>query len=292
MYEDIEHEKAIHSGSGFLSVYPARLKHNSKRVLAKYIEVNLIDKEERIADFKQEVELLVRIRHPNLVHYLGATRRAPFVVVTELAQGITLRQFLKETMLPQQGVAFQAARVNIALQVARGMAALHEEQVLLIHGELSPDCILIDKGTMTAKVADFGLRDFRKQPNRHCLPRSFRRAPEQHLGLPLHPSVDVFNFGMILYELLEYEKAKLFWKKKTVSKKLQEGERPELDLSECYPKGVHALIERCWTQNWQERPSFGSIVSDLRKIATDLEKKLVTRPSPVIRRNSRGRHQG
>jgi len=205
-YEDIKREEKIHSGSGFSSVYLARLKQTSN-VLAKYIEPTLIDNDDSMASFKHEVELLVRIRHPNLVHYLGATTRPHFVVVTELAQGVTLRKFFKMKTLSQRDA------VHIALQVALAMASLHEEQVV-IHGELSPDCILIDEKTMTAKVADFGLRSFRKEPSRHCLPRMFRRAPEQHFGLPLHTSVDVFSFGMILYELLEYDKAQLFWKKK------------------------------------------------------------------------------
>jgi len=211
-------------------------------------------------------------------------------VVTELAQGVTLRKFLAQTTPFSQPDA-----VHLALQVALGMARLHEDELCVIHGELSPDCIVVDENTMTAKVLDFGLRRFRKEPNRRHSPRLCRRAPEQHLGLPLHTSVDVFAFGMILYDLLEYEKAQLFWKKKkskkeTASEKLQAGERPELRLSGSYPEGVHALVERCWTHNWQERPDFESIVSVLRKVDTDLQSNLL-RSTSIVRTNSKDRRR-
>jgi serine/threonine protein kinase len=285
-YEEIDRQDKIHSGSGFLSVYIAQLKTKSQRVLAKYIEVTLIDNDASIASFKEEVGLLARIRHPNLVHYLGATRRAPFVVVTEFARGVTLRKFF-ETRTPEQQDELRA--VHIALQIARGLAALHDEGALSMHGELTPDCILIDDTTMIAKVADFGLRKFRKEASR-ATPRWYRQAPEQHSGVE-HSSVDVFSFGMILWELLQYEEAKLFWKKSNhASRKLQEGKRPDLGLSEHYPKGVHALIKRCWLHNWQERPSFASIVADLQKIHSDLQKKQALSTRTIAGLHPRAEH--
>lgn len=259
-------------------------------MLAKYIEVTLIDNDSSIASFKEEVGLLARIRHPNLVSYLGATRRAPFVVVTELARGVTLRKFF-ETRTPEQQDEVHACStsVHIALQIARGLAALHDEGALAMHGELTPDCILIDEITMTAKVADFGLRKFRKEASR-ATRRWYRQAPEQHLGVE-HSSVDVFSFGMILWELLKYEDAKLFWKKSNhASKKLQEGKLPDLGLSQDYPKGVHALIKRCWLHNWQERPSFASIVADLQKIHSDLQKKQALSTRTIAGLDPRAEH--
>ena len=119
-----------------------------------------------------------------------------------------------------------------------------------------------------------------------------RRVPKQHLGLPLHSKVDVFAFGMILYDLLEYEKAQLFWKKPKLSKermasqKLQAGEHPELGLSASYLARIHALIMRCWAHKWQERPNFESIVLVLRKVDNDLRSNLL-RSTSIARTNSK-----
>ncbi|KAG0609106.1 hypothetical protein M758_8G158200 [Ceratodon purpureus] len=277
-YKDIVRgEKPLPGGSGFASVWPAHWKH-TEQVLAKYIEPTLIDNDNSIANFKQEVAILVRMQDKHLVSYLGATRQAPFVVVTEFAHGVTLRKFSSN----KTPLSLKDA-LSIALQVARGMRCLHEEDVTIIHGELSPDCILIDENNLTARIADFGMRSFRKPPHSHSTSRWYRRAPEQHLGLPLHTSVDVFSFGMILYDLFERENAQHFWKNKKASDILKNGGRPVLNSASCYPPGVKALVEKCWTKDWQERPSFGSIVSDLEKSATKLSR------SPSISRSSSSR---
>ena len=273
-YRDVVRgDKQIAGGSGFHSVWPAWWK-SSEQVLAKYIEVTRIDNDATIANFKREVALLVRMQHPNLVHYIGATTKAPFVVFTELAKGmIFLRKFLeKNTTMSHSDV------VHIALQVALGMASLHEEEVTVVHGELSPDCILIDAVNLTAKVADFGLRSFRNAPHK-WQPRYYRAAPEQHQAEILHTSVDVFSFGMILYELLEHDKAHNFWKNKKSADILGRGGRPPLDTAASYPTGMKNLIERCWVQEWDKRPNFGSIVADLQKMSTKLSRSNQTQLS-------------
>ncbi|KAG0557276.1 hypothetical protein KC19_11G116100 [Ceratodon purpureus] len=273
-YKDVVRgDRAIAGGSGFASVWPAWWK-NSEQVLAKYIEVTLIDNDASIAHFKREVGLLVRMQHPNLVHYIGATSKAPFVVFTELAKGmIFLRKFLEKNSTPSHPNA-----VYIALQVALGMASLHEEEVTVIHGELSPDCILIDAVSLTARVADFGLRSFRNLPHK-WQPRYFRAAPEQHQADTLHTSVDVFSFGMILYDLFEHDKAHHFWKKKNSADILRRGGRPTLDTASSYPSGMKNLIERCWAQDSEKRPSFGSIVADLQRMSTKLSRSNQSRLS-------------
>lgn len=266
-YKDVVRgDRAIAGGSGFASVWPAWWK-SSEQVLAKYIEVTLIDKDASIANFKREVALLVRMQHPNLVHYIGATSKAPFVVFTELAKGmIVLRKFLEKNTTLSHSDA-----IHIALLVALGIASLHEEEVTVVHGELSPDCILIDAVSLTARVADFGLRSFRNDPHK-WQPRYYRAAPEQHQAHTLHTSADVFSFGMILYELLEHEKAHHFWKNKKSADILRRGGRPALDTASSYPSGMKALIERCWAQEWEKRPSFGVIVADLQRMSTKLSR--------------------
>jgi serine/threonine protein kinase len=284
-YKDVVRgDKAIAGGSGFASVWPAWRK-SSEQVLAKYIEVTLIDKDTTIANFKREVGLLVRMQHPNLVHYIGATSKAPFVVFTELAKGmIFLRKFLEKNTTPSHPDA-----VYIALQVALGMASLHEEEVTVVHGELSPDCILIDAVSLTARVADFGLRSFRNPPHK-WQPRYFRAAPEQHQAHTLHTSVDVFSFGMVLYDLLEHEKAYCFWKNKRSADILRKGGRPALDTASSYPSGMKNLIERCWAQDWEKRPNFGSIVADLQRMSTKLSRSNRSQLSRSTSTSSSGSH--
>ena len=123
---------------------------------------------------------------------------------------------------------------------------------------------------MTARIANFGLRSFRTPPNK-WQPRWYQTTPEKHLGSFSHTSINVFSFGMILYELFEPEEAKTFWKKKT-SNTILKGGRPKLALASSYPKGLRELIERCWTQIPQEQPSIGSIISELEEMADHLSR--------------------
>lgn len=105
-----------------------------------------------IARFKHKMTLLVRMQYSNLMHYLGARSKAHFVVITELAKDtIPYRKFLEQNTLSHVHAS------HIAKQVALDMASLHEEEVTVIHCELSLECILINSKTMEARVADLGL---------------------------------------------------------------------------------------------------------------------------------------
>ncbi|KAF3630813.1 putative TMV resistance protein N-like [Capsicum annuum] len=102
--------------------------------------------------FQQEVMMLSRLKHPNIVRFIGACRK-PMVwcIVTEYAKGGSVRQFL--TKRQNRAVPLKLA-VRQALDVARGMEYVHG--LNLIHRDLKSDNLLI-AADKSIKIADFGV---------------------------------------------------------------------------------------------------------------------------------------
>ncbi|GFP92028.1 probable serine/threonine-protein kinase ddb_g0271538 [Phtheirospermum japonicum] len=100
-----------------------------KRTLSSLSDDRLI-----IKDFKHEVNLLVKLRHPNIVQFLGAvTEKKPLMLVAKYLKGGDLHQYLKE-----KGALNPTTAINFALDIARGMSYLHSEPNVVIHRDLKP----------------------------------------------------------------------------------------------------------------------------------------------------------
>ncbi|PKU85642.1 Serine/threonine-protein kinase CTR1 [Dendrobium catenatum] len=128
-----------------------------KRILPALSDDRLV-----IQDFRHEVNLLVKLRHPNIVQFLGAvTDRRPLMLITEYLRGGDLHQFLKE-----KGSLSPSTAINFALDIARGVAYLHNEPNVIIHRDLKPrNVLLVNSNADHLKVGDFGLSKLIKVQN-------------------------------------------------------------------------------------------------------------------------------
>jgi serine/threonine protein kinase len=102
--------------------------------------------------FVQEVMMLSRLSHPNIVRFIGACRKSiVWCIITEYAKGGSVRQFLARRQ--NKSVPLRLA-VKQALDVARGMAYVHA--LGFIHRDLKSDNLLI-AADKSIKIADFGV---------------------------------------------------------------------------------------------------------------------------------------
>ncbi|KAL9665552.1 hypothetical protein QQ045_020973 [Rhodiola kirilowii] len=235
-----------------------------KRILPSLSEDRLV-----IQDFRHEVNLLVKLRHPNIVQFLGAvTERKPLMLITEYLRGGDLHQYLKE-----KGSLLPLTAVNFALDIARGIAYLHNEPYVVIHRDLKPrNVLLVNTNADHLKVGDFGLSKLMKVQNAHDVYKmtgetgSYRyMAPEVFKHRKYDKKVDVFSFAMILYEMIEGDPPMSNYEPYEAAKYVADGHRPVF-RSKGWTGGLKELTEQCWAADMNQRPAFLEILKRLEKI--------------------------
>ncbi|KAL6652307.1 hypothetical protein ACP70R_011232 [Stipagrostis hirtigluma subsp. patula] len=186
---------------GFSTVYLASL--SSTRLGAVKVSCS----SERLhRAFRQELDVLLSLRHPHIVRLLGyCDERDEGVLVFEYAPNGDLHQRLRggADALPW------ARRVAVALQVATALEYLHESrQPAVIHGDIKASNVLLD-ANMDAKLCDFGFAHVGISATVGGRPsaRAVMGSPgyvDPHLlrsGVATKKS-DVYSFGVLLLELL------------------------------------------------------------------------------------------
>ncbi|XP_027939981.1 probable receptor-like protein kinase At1g80640 isoform X2 [Vigna unguiculata] len=193
-------ESNILGEGGFGCVYKARLEDNLEVAVKKLHCENPCAEQE----FENEVELLSKIQHPNVISLLGCSSNEDTrIIVYELMHNGSL-----ETQLhgPSHGSALTwHLRMKIALDTARGLKYLHEHcYPAVIHRDLKSSNILLDI-KFNAKLSDFGLAITNGTQNKNNIKLSGTLgyvAPEYLLDGKLTDKSDVYAFGVVLLELL------------------------------------------------------------------------------------------
>ncbi|CAD5166256.1 unnamed protein product [Musa acuminata subsp. malaccensis] len=236
------------------------------QVAVKRFNEDIIADEDKVKAFRDELALLQQIRHPNVVQFLGAvTQSSPMMIVTEYLPKGDLRAFLK-----REGAQTPASAVRYALDIARGMNYLHEHKPeAIIHRDLEPSNILLDD-TGHLKVADFDVskllkvaKTAREDRPLTCLDACKYVAPEVFRNEEYDTKVDVFAFSLILQEMIEGCPPFCYMQDADVPKAYASNERPPFRTQKLYAHGLKELIERCWSQDPAERPTFNEIIDRL-----------------------------
>nr|BAJ96847.1 predicted protein [Hordeum vulgare subsp. vulgare] len=218
--------------------------------------------------FNTEIVTLYRLHHRNVIKLIGACRSKPVVcVITEFLSGGSLRAFLhkqEHRSLPLDKI------ISVGLDIAHGMGYIHSQGI--VHRDVKPENIIFDRDCC-AKIVDFGIAC----EEAYCDPLAndpgtFRwMAPEMMKHKPYGRKVDVYSFGLILWEMLTgsvpYEDLTPFQAAFAVFDK---NVRPPIPAT-C-PAALRVLIEQCWTLQADKRPEFWQIVQLLEKFKMVLER--------------------
>ncbi|XP_062168394.1 serine/threonine/tyrosine-protein kinase HT1-like [Alnus glutinosa] len=218
--------------------------------------------------FISEVALLFLLRHPNIITFIAACKKPPvFCIITEYLAGGSLRKYLHHQ--EPHSVPLNLV-LKLALDIARGMQYLHSQGVL--HRDLKSENLLLGED-MCVKVADFGISCLESQcGSTKGFTGTYRwMAPEMIKEKQHTKKVDVYSFGIVLWELLTaltpFDNMTPEQAAFAVS---QKNARPPLPPT-C-PVALSHLINRCWSSNPDKRPHFDEIVSTLESYGESLER--------------------
>ncbi|XP_027168793.1 chitin elicitor receptor kinase 1-like [Coffea eugenioides] len=185
---------------GFGSVYYAELR-GEKAAIKK---MDLKAKREFVA----ELRVLTHVHHQNLVRLIGYCVKGSLFLVYEYIDNGNLSQHLRGS---GSDTLSWSSRVQIAVDSARGLEYIHEHTIpAYIHRDIKSVNILIDKD-FRAKVADFGLAKLVEvggsSLQSHLVGTFGYMAPEYANCGTVSPKVDVYAFGVMLYELISAKAA-------------------------------------------------------------------------------------
>ncbi|CAN6194131.1 unnamed protein product [Urochloa humidicola] len=211
--------------------------------------------------FNSEVAFLSRLYHPNIVQFIAACKKPPvYCIITEYMSQGTLRMYLNK----KDPYSLSAETIlKLALDISRGMEYLHGQGV--IHRDLKSQNLLLND-EMRVKVADFGTSclETKCQATKGNKGTYRWMAPEMTKEKPYTRKVDVYSFGIVLWELttclLPFQGMTPVQAAYAASEK---NLRPPLSTS-C-PPVLNNLIKKCWSANPARRPEFSYIVSVLEK---------------------------
>ncbi|MBA0625166.1 hypothetical protein Gotri_011601 [Gossypium trilobum] len=221
---------------------------------------------ERFKEFLREVAIMKRLRHPNIVLFMGAVTQPPNLsIVTEyLSRGSLFRLLHKPGV---REVLDERRRLSMAYDVAKGMNYLHRHNPPIVHRDLKSPNLLVDK-KYTVKVCDFGLS--RLKANTFLSSKSAAgtpewMAPEVLRDEPSNEKSDVYSFGVILWELATLQQP---WGNLNPAQVVAavgfRGKR--LDIPRDLNPQVAAIIEDCWANEPWKRPSFSNIMERLKSL--------------------------
>ncbi|KAF1881082.1 hypothetical protein Lal_00023115 [Lupinus albus] len=215
--------------------------------------------------FMKEVTFLPRLHHQNVVKFIAACKdnNNAYCVLTEYVSGGSFRSYLnklKSKPMPLKKI------LGFSLDIAHGMEYIHSQGI--IHRDLKPDNVLVGED-YHLKVADFGIAcDASKK--RDSWSGTYRwMAPEMIKKKPYGRKVDVYSFGLMLWEMVTgtvpYKGMTPLQVAFAVSDK---NSRPEIP-SNC-PYVFRDLIQKCWDMKPEKRPEFWQIVQVLEKFDQSL----------------------
>lgn len=185
---------------GFGAVYYAELR--GEKAAIKKMDMQATH------EFLAELKVLTHVHHLNLVRLIGYCTESSLFLVYEFIENGNLSQHLRGTGYEPLS---WAERVQIALDSARGLEYIHEHTVpVYIHRDIKSANILIDKNSR-AKVADFGLTKLTEVGGASLQTRvvgTFGYMPPEYARYgDVSPKVDVYAFGVVLYELISAKDA-------------------------------------------------------------------------------------
>lgn len=252
-FEDIEELNFLGSGATacvFLGIY-----NEEKVAVKKFKDVN---------PTLMETRQIRSLSHENIVRFLGVCTKPPvYCIVMEYCPK-SLHEIIKDTRIPPTQMC------EYARQIANGMQYLHSKSQ--VHRDLKSPNVLMAQDGNTLKISDFGTaRSFGTKSTTMSFCGSVAwMSPEMVRSEPCTQKVDVWSYGVVLWELLTGE---------IPYQGVDQGaiiygigtESLHLPVPTTAPLGFSLLLKQCWNAHAKHRPEFRQILLHLEILQDDDE---------------------
>ncbi|KAK0419261.1 hypothetical protein QR680_014047 [Steinernema hermaphroditum] len=238
--------------------------------------------------FKNEVAVLKKIRHANVLLFMGVIRKPFLGIVTQWCEGSSLYRHIH---VNEPKVDFSmAAIIEICKQIGQGMNYLHSKNI--IHRDLKSNNIFLTEDS-SVKIGDFGLATVKSRwsgavQHRQLTGSVLWMAPEvirMKDANPFSAFSDVYSYGIVLYELLTLslpyshinDKDTIFF---MVGRGML---KPDMSkIRPDAPKKLNNLVDQCIRFTREERKEFPQILPDLDRISQKMPKLTKSRSEPLL----------
>ncbi|XP_013586053.1 PREDICTED: probable serine/threonine-protein kinase At1g18390 isoform X2 [Brassica oleracea var. oleracea] len=275
---------------GFGTVYYGKVRDGREVAVKRLYEHNY----RRLEQFMNEIEILTRLHHKNLVSLYGCTSRRSrelLLVYEFIPNGTVADHLYGETENPtHQGFLTWSMRMSIAIETATALAYLHASDI--IHRDVKTTNILLDRN-YGVKVADFGLSRLFPTDATHVSTAPQGTAgyvdPEYHTCYHLTDKSDVYSFGVVLVELISSKPAV------DINRSKSEINLSSLAINKIQNNATHELIDhslgygtnegvrkmttmvaglafQCLQQDGTMRPTTEQVVKELKEIQNEEQK--------------------
>jgi len=185
-------------GSGGMSdVYKAKCHKLNRYVAVKVLKDEYSSDKTFVSKFKVEAQSAAGLSHPNIVSIYDVGNEGQLhYIVMELVEGVTLKDYIQ-----RKGQLEIREAVSIAIQVAQGIEAAHEQHI--VHRDIKPQNVIISKDGKV-KVMDFGIAKAASTEtiNSNAIGSVHYISPEQARGVYCDERSDIYSLGITMYEML------------------------------------------------------------------------------------------
>ncbi|KAG7472870.1 hypothetical protein MATL_G00113830 [Megalops atlanticus] len=245
---------------------------------------------EQFQAFRNEVAVLRKTRHVNILLFMGYMTKENLAIVTQWCEGSSLYKHLH--VLETNFQMFQL--IDIARQTAQGMDYLHAKNI--IHRDMKSNNIFLHEG-LTVKIGDFGLATVKarwsgcqqvEQPSGSILwmaPEVIRMQDDN----PYSFQSDVYAYGIVLVELMsgELPYSQIANRDQIIFMVGRGYLSPDLSrLYESCPKAMKRLLADCIKKSKEERPLFPQILSSIELLQHSLPRINRSASEPSLHRAS------
>lgn len=227
--------------------------------------------DEAFQAFLREADIMSRIRHKNVVLLMGlcVENKLSLCIITELLE-TNLQLILHSADIKLSALQ----KIDFCLDTALGMAWLHNNKPeKIIHRDLKPSNLLVDSN-WRVKVGDFGLSCLSAHSfwdKKNAKGSALWMAPEVLLGKALNDRLDVYSYGLVLWEI--FMRKEPYGEYRTIQElrdAVCKNKRPQIN-TKVIPEVMATLIRNCWEQEPYLRPTFVEIIDRLKNCLIEIE---------------------